>query len=130
MLGSARIEGSIDRSGWSLFTTAEGGVNWRNACFGNLPLLASSRERSPPPPPPFGATLSGLNGVSGSIEGMTMLTAAFTACCPGLVENTLNTSTTIAIWKPVDIMKDFFWRPYRPQISFTATGLEVTSSGG
>src|ERR1051326_6489014 len=27
-------------------------------------------------------------------------------------------------------MKDFFWRPYKPQMGFTATGRDVTSSGG
>ena len=27
-------------------------------------------------------------------------------------------------------MNDFFWRPYRPQMSFTATGFDVTSSEG
>src|SRR5262245_15280457 len=27
-------------------------------------------------------------------------------------------------------MNDFFCRPYSPQMSFTATGCEVTSSGG
>src|SRR5215813_7406530 len=62
--------------------------------------------------------------------GRIRVTDCFTAFCTGFTNVTAKTIATTRSWNPVDIMKDFFWRPYRPQMSFTATGLEVTSSGG
>src|SRR5262249_48216496 len=81
-------------------------------------------------PPPIicffgGATGGGARSI-GDISGTNSLTLSRT----GFIEKTVSASTTIVAWKPTDIMKDFRWVPYSPQISFTATGCEVTSRGG
>ena len=58
--------GSIVSLGLRLFTTAMGGVNCFNACFGSRPLLAGKGERSPPPPPP--CMVFGFTGASGGAQ--------------------------------------------------------------
>src|SRR5260370_40387459 len=107
-----------------------GGVSWRNDCFGRRPLLAGNGERSPPPPPPIafgftGATSGGARSI-GAIRG----TYSFTLSCTAFDDATVNKNTANRTWPPADIMKDFFWRPYRPQMSFTGTGFDVRTSGG
>src|SRR5450756_2086243 len=84
--------GSIISLGFRLFTTAIGGVNWRNACFGRRPLLAGNGERSPPPPPPcivffLGAASGGAKSI-GEMRG----TYCFTLSCTALEDATVNLS--------------------------------------
>ena len=38
-------------------------------------------------------------------------TDSFTFSCTALDDATVNSTTANKTWKPVDIMKDFFWRP-------------------
>src|SRR5690348_15560234 len=62
--------------------------------------------------------------------GMIRVTVSLTLSCTAFVVERTSTRATAPICSPVDIIQDFFLRPYSPQMSFTATGLEVTSSGG
>ena len=101
--------GSMVNLGFKLLTTAIGGVNWRNACFGRRPLLAGNGERSPPPPPPCmvcfltGATSGGARSM-GAMRG----TNSFTFSCTAFEDATVKRITAKITWPPVDIMKDFF----------------------
>src|ERR1035441_4600143 len=96
--------GSMISLGFRLLTTAMGGVNCRNACFGRRPLLAGNGERSPPPPPPpmafcFAAASGGGARSIGEIRG----TYCLTLSCTALEDNTVNSSTANTTWPPVDI---------------------------
>ena len=87
-------------------------MNCRSAALGSLPLLAGSGDRSPPPPPPCMVCFSGLQiGRQPDRRRHNDLTACLTPFCTGLVENTVKQHHDYRTWKPVDIMKDFFWRP-------------------
>src|ERR1051326_705005 len=126
--GGAIMLGSMVSLGFGLLTTAIGGVNCRNEGFGKRPLLAGNNDRSPPPPPP--PICCGLGGASGGGArsiGATSGTYCFTLSCTVLLEATVSSRIATTSWKPVDIMNELFLRPYRPQISFTAIGFEVTS---
>src|SRR5689334_18799483 len=63
-------------------------------------------------------------------SGAVRWTISFILSCTAFWENTVNNKATTPIWNPKDIIQDSFLRPYRPQMSFTATGFEVTSRGG
>src|ERR1017187_124363 len=102
---------SIIGLGFRLFTTAMGRGNCFHDCFGILPLLAGRGERSPPPPPPCMVfAFTGASGGDRSIGAMSG-TYSFTLSCTALDDATVKSSTAHRTWKPVDIMKDFFWRP-------------------
>ena len=98
---SLRQPALAGRQGRSVATTAAAA---HSLLFGR-PLSAESRQTS---------------------IGMINVMVDLIAFCTGLggKDREQNNATT-PIWKPVDIMKDFRWRPYKPQISFTATGFDV-----
>src|SRR5207248_3290319 len=129
--GGAMIVGSMLSFGFMFAITCCGGVNCRKAGLGSLPFAAGSGERSPPPPPPPITCFVGvaMGGGARSI-GANQVMDSFTLSCTVFDENTVNINATTHAWAPVDIIQDFRWRPYSPQISFTATGFEVTSRGG
>ena len=54
--------------------------------------------------------MAGLGTSTGS-TGITIATTLFTAFCTGFVESANTTNSTSPIWKPNDIMNDFFWLP-------------------
>src|SRR5271157_1319574 len=109
--GGAKMLGSMASLGFRLLYTATGGVNCRSDALGRRPLLAGNGDRSPPPPPPcmvwfFG----GMSGGATSIGAM-RVKVCLTLSCTDLLAARMNRIVTTVIWKPVDIMKDFFWRP-------------------
>src|SRR5262249_46164029 len=60
----------------------------------------------------------------------TRCTASLTLVWTVLLERTVNIRTTTQAWIASDMKPDSRLRPYRPQMSLTATGFEVTSRGG
>src|ERR1039457_6474987 len=103
--------GSIASLGFRLLYTATGGVNCRSDALGKRPLLAGNGDRSPPPPPPCMVWF--LGGMSGGAKSMGEISVnvCLTLSCTDLFAASMNNTVITAIWKPVDIMKDFFWRP-------------------
>src|SRR5260221_10456971 len=128
--GGATIVGSMMSLGFGLFTTTMGGVNCFKEGLGSLPLGAGRGERSPPPPPPpicFGLAGPRYGAISGAIS---VLNASLAFIWTVLLEATVKSSRMAVPWMASDIMLERLSLPYRPQMSLTAMGLEVTSNGG
>src|SRR4051794_14054335 len=120
--GGAMIVGSMLNLGFWFWTTCIGGVNCRSAGLGSLPLAAGSGDRSPPPPPPPIICFLGVaTGGGAKSIGASKVKDSFTFCWTAFEENTVTNRITTHAWAPVENIQDFFWRPYRPQMSLTAT---------
>src|SRR5437762_13506536 len=64
------------------------------------------------------------------MSGAISVTALCIWTCTALFESTVNSKTATQLWIASDINPDSFLRPYSPHMSLTATGFDVTSSGG